>query len=248
MQSANRHLDWEGCYNVRDLGGLATADGRETRWRAVIRSDHLGRLTARGQQAMLDYGVRTVIDVRAPSETVESPSVSALAESVEGFAYLNLPMLNWEPGTQAIFRQVTSQAQAYSIVLDRCRDNVVRIMRAVIDAQPGGVVLHCHSGKDRTGQFSALLLRLAGVTDEAIADDFYQSRERLLVWMEDTGGGHPGQPDMWSPRAIAAQTMLDVLAYLDDRYGGVEAYLEGGGLSFAERERLRSRLVGDSRG
>jgi protein-tyrosine phosphatase len=31
-------LDWEGCYNVRDLGGLRTADGRETRWGAVVRS------------------------------------------------------------------------------------------------------------------------------------------------------------------------------------------------------------------
>jgi len=215
-----------------------------TRWQTVIRSDHLGRLTARGRQSMLDYGVRTVIDVRSPSETVESPSVRELAESRKELNYLNVPMLSWEPGTQEIFRRVPTQAQAYSIVLDRCRDGVVRIVRAVANAQPGGVVLHCHSGKDRTGQISALLLRLAGVPAEVVADDFDQSRERLLVWMEDTGGGHPGQPDMWSPRAIAAQTMLDALAYLDDRYGGVEAYLEGGGLSAAEKERLRDRLVG----
>lgn len=246
MKPINRHLDWEGCYNVRDLGGLATADGRVTRWRAVIRSDNLGRLTACGRQAMLDYGVRTIIDVRAPSETVESPSVSALAASIEELTYLNVPMLSWEPGTEAIFRHVSSQAQAYGIVLDRCRDGVARIVRAVAKAQPGGVVFHCHSGKDRTGQLSALLLGLAGVSAEVVADDFYQSRERLLVWMKDTGGGHPGQPDMWSPRALAAQTMLDVLAYLDDTYGGVEAYLEGGGLSAVERERLRERLVGDS--
>jgi protein-tyrosine phosphatase len=194
---------------------------------------------------MLDYGVRTVIDVRSPSETVESPSVSALAASVEELTYLNVPMLSWEPGTQAIFRQVSTQAQAYSIVLDRCRDGIVGIMRAVADAGPGGVVLHCHSGKDRTGQLAALLLRLAGVAAEVVADDFYQSRERLLVWMEDTGGGHPGQPDIFSPRALTAQTMLDVLAYLDDTYGGVEAYLEGGGLLDAEREHLRDRLVRD---
>lgn len=245
MKPTDRHLDWEGCYNVRDLGGLATSDGRVTRWRVVIRSDHLGRLTAHGRQAMLDYGVRTVIDVRAPSETVESPSLSTLAESVVELTYLNLPMLSWEPGTQPVFRQLTSLAQAYGIVLDRCRDNVVRIMRAVVDAQPGGVALHCHSGKDRTGQISALLLRLAGVPVEVVADDYYQSRERLLVWMEDTGGGHPGQPDTFSPRALATQTMLDVFAYLDDTYGGVEAYLEGGRLSAAERERLRDRLVGD---
>jgi len=37
-----------------------------------------------------------------------------------------------------------------------------------------------------------------------------------------------------------------VLAYLDDTYGGVEAYLEGGGLSVADRKRLKERLLGES--
>lgn len=40
-----RYLDWEGCYNIRDLGGLPTADGATTRRSAVIRSDIPGRLT-----------------------------------------------------------------------------------------------------------------------------------------------------------------------------------------------------------
>jgi hypothetical protein len=36
-----RHLDWRDCFNVRDLGGLRTATGRETRRRAVVRADTL---------------------------------------------------------------------------------------------------------------------------------------------------------------------------------------------------------------
>jgi hypothetical protein len=27
-----RHLDWDGCFKVRDLGGLPTTDGHATRW------------------------------------------------------------------------------------------------------------------------------------------------------------------------------------------------------------------------
>ena len=40
-----RILDWEGCLNVRDLGGLTTADGRTIRWGALVRSDIPTRLT-----------------------------------------------------------------------------------------------------------------------------------------------------------------------------------------------------------
>ncbi|HET8788748.1 MAG TPA: tyrosine-protein phosphatase, partial [Actinomycetes bacterium] len=44
-----RLLAWEGCLNARDLGGYATADGRETRWGAVVRSDSPAALTAAGR-------------------------------------------------------------------------------------------------------------------------------------------------------------------------------------------------------
>ncbi len=47
-----RHLDWPDCYNARDLGGLRTADGGSTRWRAVVRSDILARLTDAGRRAL----------------------------------------------------------------------------------------------------------------------------------------------------------------------------------------------------
>ncbi|MEJ7655382.1 MAG: tyrosine-protein phosphatase [Chloroflexia bacterium] len=41
----DRNLDWDGCFNARDLGGLSTARGRRTRWGAVVRSDSLDHLT-----------------------------------------------------------------------------------------------------------------------------------------------------------------------------------------------------------
>lgn len=40
-----RLLALEGCYNIRDIGGYETLDGKKTRWRTVLRSDSLHRLT-----------------------------------------------------------------------------------------------------------------------------------------------------------------------------------------------------------
>ena len=73
-----RHLDWEGCFNVRDLGGLPAADGRRTRPGAIIRADLLGRLTSKGRRQMLAYGVRTIIDLRSPRDLAGAPPVAFL--------------------------------------------------------------------------------------------------------------------------------------------------------------------------
>ena len=46
-----RDLDWEGCFNVRDLGGLRTRDGRTTRFGRIVRADALDGLTEAGWAA-----------------------------------------------------------------------------------------------------------------------------------------------------------------------------------------------------
>ena len=60
----NRLLDWDGCKNVRDLGGLKTEDGRDIQWRAVVRGDTPSRLSAAGWSALFSYGIRTIITLR----------------------------------------------------------------------------------------------------------------------------------------------------------------------------------------
>ena len=40
-----RVLPLEGASNCRDLGGYRGRDGRQVRWRRLLRSDHLARLT-----------------------------------------------------------------------------------------------------------------------------------------------------------------------------------------------------------
>ena len=47
-----RDLVWEGCLNVRDLGGLPTEDGGETRFGRVVRSDNVKKLSEAGWQAL----------------------------------------------------------------------------------------------------------------------------------------------------------------------------------------------------
>jgi Tyrosine phosphatase family len=45
-------LEWDGCFNARDLGGLPARDGQRTRQGAIIRSDQLCNLTSEGWAAV----------------------------------------------------------------------------------------------------------------------------------------------------------------------------------------------------
>lgn len=247
----NRNLDWPACYNVRDLGGLPTVDGGTTRWRAVIRSDIPARLTAEGRQALIDYGVRTIIDLREPNQTVEEPSIfmtptGAANEPV----YLNRQLETRQPHVSALIekgaqRPDFTRADVYNIILDHYPELFAEAMRAIASARPGGVLIHCHGGKDRTGTICALLLGLAGVPDDVIAADYAESQVCLWpLWEEIIAKvGGEENADFWLKPTATAEMMHRTLGHLNDTYGGVRAYLLSTGLAPAELAVLRARLV-----
>lgn len=59
-----RLLHWDGCVNVRDLGGYRTEDGRRTRFGAIVRSDNPAYLSPAGWSDLWAYGIRTVVALR----------------------------------------------------------------------------------------------------------------------------------------------------------------------------------------
>ena len=65
-EASARTLIWDGCVNVRDLGGIPTEDGGVTRSGDVIRSDNIGALTDAGWRALEGHGVVRIVDLRWP--------------------------------------------------------------------------------------------------------------------------------------------------------------------------------------
>ena len=56
-----------------------------------MRSDNVSNLNQAGVQAMLDYGITTVIDLRSESEIAKSPSPFAAPD--HGPEYVHVPLL-----------------------------------------------------------------------------------------------------------------------------------------------------------
>jgi protein-tyrosine phosphatase len=240
----SRRLAWEGCLNVRDLGGYPAANGRETRWGAVVRSDNLSPLTEAGRNALRDYGIGSIIDLRMPDELEQLPSPFAEPEE-PGIAYTNVSFI--DPAVPPP-DEFTTLANSYAGMLDRFQPAVCEIMRTIAGAPEGGVLVHCHAGKDRTGLVCALLLELAGVDRKTVGADYAQSEEylrpRVEEWLEnrppDERAEREKELSKYSPRA---EVMVEVLDRLDQRYGGVESYLLQAGVAPQEIARLRARLL-----
>jgi protein-tyrosine phosphatase len=245
-----RWLDWPACRNTRDLGGL-TWSGGAVRWGALVRSDTTSMLTPTGQQALSDYGIRTVIDLRFPSElkTNPSPYNQAFTSPLDTRPdYVHCPL---EGGEDLVWPSQAAPAELmsdmYCRMLEKNRKQVATVFSAVAHARPGGVLIHCHAGKDRTGIIIAVLLSAAGVPNELIAEDYALTNPATDQWRQ----GDLADPSLTADRRSFLEvitsalpgSMTLTLAYLDQKYGGAAGYLGTTPLPPADLAVLHSRLV-----
>ena len=167
----SRILDWEGCAWARDLGGLPTADGRETRHGRVVRAGNLDAATPAAWSAIEAYGVRTIVDLRNDDERAVVPSrLPVVHRPLDGMEHRDF----WDHwSTVAGF----GTPEYYGPFLDRFPDRIAAAMRAIAEAPPGAVIYHCVRGRDRTGLVTVLLLALARVHADAIVADYELSQE-----------------------------------------------------------------------
>ena len=248
-----RDLVWDGCLNVRDLGGHRTRDGRETAYGAVVRADSVRQLSEAGWQALVAYGVRTVVDLRGDHELQEDPPADVPVDVLH-VPFMEADVVEWrqlgpelDAAADAAPDDSVATRDVYLIFLERFHRNAAAGVTAVARAPAGGVVVHCVGGKDRTGLLTAFLLHLAGVDDEQIAADYALSEERLRPRHEAWLAAAETEAERERVRRIArtpAAAMIGVFRELERRHGGVEAYLRAGGATDEDFRLVRERLVG----
>jgi len=166
-------IELQGAYNVRDLGGLRTRDGRRTKHGLIYRGDSLDSITPSDARILFDkLSIGTIVDLRTKAET----ELSGLAFPVPRYRFSVLVegRLGHEPFPSD---DPAELAKVYMGNLETGRQAVKGTFDIIAKNLQDGfaTMFHCAAGRDRTGIIAALLLGLVGVTDGQIAMDYVQS-------------------------------------------------------------------------
>jgi len=225
-----RRLAFEGAVNFRDLGGYPALDGRRTRWRRLFRADSLADLTPGDLERLATLGLRTLIDFRLAEERQLKPNRLPQGDGIHSIELGFVP-----EGTLQMLSLVKSGAIESSEVERRviaqyrrfCVDHheEYRRMFEIAGARESyPLLIHCTSGKDRTGYGAALVLLSLGVPREVVLDDYgltnnYQRAVPQLLG-SDT-------PEAVARILVAAQSkyLEAALEEIDRVYGSFDAYL-----------------------
>lgn len=268
MVTAARWIDLDGAENVRDVGGLPTADGGQVQPGRLLRSGTLQELTESDVRHLVDdLRVRAVVDLRTGVEVrAEGPGPLTKEDAVD-ICHLSLfpeagettdvaaveeqdenepVVLPWQSDERTEAAERRGASGIYLGYLDDRADSIISALRVIAETD-GAVIVHCAAGKDRTGVVIACALAEAGVTREAIIEDYTRSAERIeaiyrrltarRTYRQDLTGT---AVDEHRPRA---STMERLLAAVDELHGGIPAWLRAHGWTEEDSARLRRKLL-----
>jgi protein-tyrosine phosphatase len=236
-----------GAPNLRDVGGHPTRDGGWVRTGLVYRSGALDRLTDDDRAILSELGVMTVFDLRTEHERTAAPDVlppgtAHVAVDVLGVHVpagpANLMRLAGEPEAA---RATLGDGRAAALWTGQYRDFVRvpairagfgRLVREVADPARRPAIVHCTTGKDRTGWAAAVLLSLLGVADDVILEDYLRSGvalEPMVRPLLDQLEARGGDPELWRPiLSVEPDYLRAALDEVRDRFGSIEAYVTHG--------------------
>jgi protein-tyrosine phosphatase len=233
--------------NFRDVGGHRTRDGRRVRSGLLYRSVDLASLDEERLDWLAGLGLRTVFDLRTAPERARRPSrapgtarlvvLDVLADSGQADPAAFYELMRDPPRASAHLADGASErffVTTYRdlVTLPSARGAFGRFYRglAVADGRPA--LVHCTTGKDRTGWAVAALLGFLGVPAETVMADYLRSDAEIRAafgFIVDDFVAQGGERSVIEPIISARQVYLE--AAQDEvarRHGSLEGYLRDG--------------------
>ncbi|BBZ24984.1 phosphotyrosine protein phosphatase [Mycolicibacter hiberniae] len=261
-----------GAWNFRDVSESTGAlrPGR------LFRSSELSRLEQGGREELLRLGVADVADLRSPREVTrrgpglvpdgigihllpfpdlagdQSPDSSAPHE--DAFRNMMAQKPDEDSAADVAARYMTEEYARFP-TLAGSRRAVQRVVSLLAQGRP--VLTHCFAGKDRTGFVVSVVLRAAGVDQDAVIEDYLRSnaavpalRDRLMEIIRQRPESEITPEMLTFTEARLSDEVLGVRTdYLDaadrsiaENFGTLDGFLQAAGVTDTDLDALRRAL------
>lgn len=262
----DRVINLKGTTNTRDIGGYQTSDLRTLRWRQIIRSENLSRLTPNDFAKLEEIGVKTVIDLRTEREAKQRPTVWQ-GDSPPQFYHFPIGEAHnkWFNAQRRLMKKSTftekqslaHMIEGYRMIAEEGPPSFQKLMELALDESNYPILIHCNAGKDRAGVAVTLILEALGVDRETIMEEFLltneiaRSEEKAILLSEDSrdsrslsGRGIGPSASAWFPIVGVKAEMLEAFyETINERYGSMEAFLTELGVDQEARNTLLASLT-----
>ena len=181
VRVASRTVNVPGVQNFRDLGGYPVyAQHKRIRWGMLYRSARIDLSQPATRDKLNHLGIRTVIDLRTPSE---SPLPAGTLPGQPRVVHIPIPV-DCLTDILADIDQQRIQPDTIGRIVERINRHIVaanapafrQMFDILLDKENYPAVIQCSTGKGRTGIASALVLSALGVNDDDIMTDYRLSR------------------------------------------------------------------------
>jgi protein-tyrosine phosphatase len=249
-----RLLDFKGTVNFRDIGGFLTEDGREVKWGKIFRSGHLYKLGKAEHSVFNSLAIQTVIDFRGHQMLKRFPDRVPNPDKVN---FINIPIESKGLEMRKLGRKILKDdledfdakivlIKAYRDFIDFSQEETKIIFKTLLENKQG-ILLHCSAGKDRTGFFTALILRVLGVPmtqieRDYLASNYFRKQENDSLLEKAKLFTDPAR--LYSLINVEIDFLRVAFSYIDEKYGSLNNYLtEILGISEEMQEALRKEYL-----
>jgi protein-tyrosine phosphatase len=248
-------LPFSGAKNFRDLGGYRTMDGKLVRWGLLYRSDSLHKLTNADLKRLSDLGLEWIVDFRSPREKEDWPD--RLPAGMDA-RIVEIPIVDssteiYQSSRDELVKSLKNiDPQQYLTVTNReLATRFTTEMRKFIDvlflSNGRPILFHCTAGKDRTGFAAAIMLRMLGVPQDVVMEDylltnkyFYTAHRRNLLLLRLVKGSQIARVVSGMLQADSAYLSAAFQA-IDQNHGSFDLYVHRElGLAIQDVDRLKS--------
>ncbi len=251
--------------NLRDIGGPESRFGGSVRTGAVYRSTDLASLSKEGEQTLADLAVTTIYDLRTASERETAPDrtpagirelgLDVLADKQYRAIPAQMQQMIADPRAAS---ELLGSGQALEYFQGSYRDFVTlpsavasyrQLFLDLAEPSSAPALIHCTTGKDRTGWAAAALLLFLGASKDAVFEDYLLTNTVLLPLFAplfEKFAATGGDPTLLEGVLGVRPEYLEAsLAELESVHGSIEAYFTDGlKIDQDTQTRLRGNLIG----